>query len=233
MAYEDYENHDLKTYEPAYIKRSAIEQTGDDVRNAMSVTVSRTNDFVALFIAASPEVPIYFTLYRGHGTTFVTHWVGSVLGVTFEQDDAVIQIGPPYRGGKTSGLRRKYQKQCTYPLYGFQCGLNRSSWVISGTVNAINGKVLTINAAGAYADGWFRGGIFVSGETERMVVSHSGTSINVGQGVNLVDVGDSCSLYAGCTHTYTVCNDKFNNRINYGGHPWIPSRNPFGGDGVT
>lgn len=225
--------YDTYTWEPTYIERGEIEQAGDDVRNEMSVIVHYTNALAALFIPASPELATSFVLYRGHESTFIVYWIGSVLGVSFQGEDATIKIGPPLRGGATSGLRRKYQKQCTYPLYGSQCGVNKLSYLLSGVVNNINGTVLTINVANSKPDGWFTGGQFVSGQTKRMIMGHTGTSVTLSQGINLVDIGDSCTLYAGCGHGYTVCDTKFSNRINFGGQPWIPSRNPFGGDGVT
>lgn len=37
------------------------------------------------------------------------------------------------------------------------------------------------------------------------------------------------TLYPGCAHTMTDCRVKFNNLKNYGGDPYIPFANPFGG----
>jgi hypothetical protein len=42
-----------------------------------------------------------------------------------------------------------------------------------------------------------------------------------------VAIGDGLKLTAGCDHVIQTCRTKFANEVNYGGFPWIPTRNPF------
>ena len=41
--------------------------------------------------------------------------------------------------------------------------------------------------------------------------------------------GAAITLYPGCDHTRATCAAKFANLDNFGGFPWIPTRNPFDG----
>ena len=41
------------------------------------------------------------------------------------------------------------------------------------------------------------------------------------------------TLYPGCTKSRAVCKNKFDNLNNYGGFPWIPTKNPFGGSSIV
>ena len=40
-------------------------------------------------------------------------------------------------------------------------------------------------------------------------------------------VGQDVDVFAGCDHTVDTCDQKFDNVINYGGWPYVPSKNPF------
>ncbi|WP_269915579.1 phage BR0599 family protein [Acinetobacter sp. HY1485] len=42
-------------------------------------------------------------------------------------------------------------------------------------------------------------------------------------------LGDVVSIYPGCDKLNTTCTDKFNNILNFGGFPFMPSSNPFVG----
>jgi len=44
--------------------------------------------------------------------------------------------------------------------------------------------------------------------------------------------GMEIRAYAGCNRTIQECSSKFNNTLNYGGMPFIPTKNPFGGDPI-
>jgi hypothetical protein len=68
----------------------------------------------------------------------------------------------------------------------------------------------------------------------RYIIDHSGTQLTLIVPLSDLteDVNDSSgdalvALYPGCDHTRETCKDKFDNLANYGGFPWIPSKNPF------
>jgi hypothetical protein len=47
----------------------------------------------------------------------------------------------------------------------------------------------------------------------------------------IVDDGpEIVQLYPGCDHTRKTCVQRFNNQVNFGGFPWLPTKNPFGND---
>ncbi len=45
-------------------------------------------------------------------------------------------------------------------------------------------------------------------------------------------VGVPVSVYPGCDHTLATCSAKFGNVARYGGFPYFPQKNPFGGDPI-
>jgi hypothetical protein len=44
--------------------------------------------------------------------------------------------------------------------------------------------------------------------------------------------GTTVTLFPGCDHTLATCSGKFSNTANYGGFPFMPTKNPFGGDPI-
>jgi len=66
----------------------------------------------------------------------------------------------------------------------------------------------------------------------RFIASHSSGTLTLMQASNSLSAAieggpQSVTLYPGCSHTIADCRDKFNNLVNFGGFPWIPSKNPF------
>lgn len=42
-----------------------------------------------------------------------------------------------------------------------------------------------------------------------------------------IEVGSGVQLTAGCDHSTSTCQSRFDNLDNYGGFPFIPTKNPF------
>jgi len=40
-------------------------------------------------------------------------------------------------------------------------------------------------------------------------------------------------IYPGCDRVRATCESKFDNLDNFGGFPWIPTKNPFGGSSIV
>ena len=219
-------------YLPAMIKRDSLSQSNEKIKNQLTLSVHRSASFANQFIAYPPEQNIEFTLFRGHGTDYVTYWKGNVGEFSFSDDAIQLTIVPPHRGSTMSSLRRKYQVNCTYPLYSEQCLINSVLWQVAGTILTNSVKTITATEFATKPDDWFTGGKIVSGTTQRLITSHTGSTITVVLPTPLIDAGDSFIAYAGCPHSYEECGSKFSNKINFGGQPWLPDKNPFVGDGV-
>jgi hypothetical protein len=132
-------------------------------------------------------------------------------------------------------------------LYGLQCGLNPASYAVPGTLTVISGYNITATAwvSPPAAGLTFIGG-FVTFDNGSYIDRRTINSIASG-GVLTLDnilpglvVGSQVIAYPGCNRSMTNCqafqaspNSSPNgNILNYGGQPYIPSRNPMNGDPV-
>jgi len=225
--------YDLNEYTAVPIDRSAFEVSDNIFRNELDITVDRDNLFARKFILASPEEKITLTVYRGHSTFFVKMFVGQVSDFIFNKKDTKIKAAPFTSALARIELRRKFQKMCPYALYEEKCTINKSSWSVSGTILTITGTTITATIFSSKANGWFLNGyIETSDGIRRLITSHSGTTITILNEAEGLSAGKAFTAYAGCLRTVGDCKDKFSNFINYGGQPYIPTINPFGGDGV-
>ncbi len=124
--------------------------------------------------------------------------------------------------------RNLYQPSCWYTLYGFGCGLNKSSYAVSGTVGAGStaSSILWSNGEpGAYFN---QGTVtFTSGALENVSAtvsySYSGGIVLVAPLTEAPAAGDSFLAYPGCDHTTgsSGC-AKFSNLANYPAFPYVP-----------
>ena len=220
------------TYVPETIQRGELEMSENAFRNELEIKINRDNVFIRRFIQAPLEGMVNLIVYRGHGINFVTFWVGVVSQVKFNSEEVTITATPRTSSLLRTGLRRKYQKLCNYPLYAVGCGVNLDSFKVVGTIDTISGFTITSSAFATKANDWFKAGKIVVGDAERLITTHTGNTITANRGIVEAVVGNSFTAYAGCSHTMNICTDKFNNLINYGGQPWIPTKNPFSGDPI-
>lgn len=226
-----YLNHD---YEPVPIQRSDLEQSDNAFKNELTVTVARDNPFANQFIAAPLDGICTVTIYRGHGTDFVTFWTGVITSINFVNADEIrISAAPRTTSMLRTGLRRKYQKLCNWPLYGAGCRVNDESFKVTGTIATISGLTITAAIFATKSDGWFIAGKLVVGNAKRLITSHVGSTITISHAIVGAVAGNSFTAYAGCDHTMDTCRTKFSNLDNYGGQPWIPTKNPFTGDAIA
>ena len=73
-------------------------------------------------------------------------------------------------------------------------------------------------------------------EDKRLITSYNETGardqIQILNAFEGLSAGEAMTAFAGCRRIRQVCNTKFSNIENFGGFPYIPIRNPFGGSGV-
>ena len=119
-------------------------------------------------------------------------------------------------------------------MYGVNCKASATSYEVTGNVSSVSADGLTIEVPeSSSSDGYFTGGIFTFGSTSRFIINHTGINIVLSRPINGLITGDSCKIYPGCDHALATCKNKFNNLDNYGGFPWIPTRNPFDGSSIV
>lgn len=236
---------DNALYVPIPIERGETEENGDAEKANMEIKISRNSTMADVFKVTPPSEPVTITIRQYHkGAQLVNPdlqtaviWKGRVINVAWEDDVMSLTTESVFSSLLRVGVTRKFSRQCTHALYGNGCRLQRENFRVIAVGTAQNGTVLTI-PHGKPAN-WFAGGYLMyknvdNGSIERRAIKENSettvtvTAFPLGFAAGRTEV----TLFAGCDHTHGTCKNKFNNIINYGGQPYIPILNPFGGSTI-
>lgn len=126
-------------------------------------------------------------------------------------------------------------RTCNAFLYDNRCRVNKASFTVTTTISNISadGKTITVASNGGNGAPYFDYGLLehVSSTEQRSIVEQPAVLTETGMVINLplrnAQVGDSVKISAGCTRLIDMCQVKFNNVLNFRGHPRAPLSNPF------
>ena len=233
-----------QTYVPTPIKHSEIvDESGKDT-NGLTITAPFDLDIGTIWMAAPPSEVVQLFIYERHLTDpdneFQIKWMGRVLNAKWTHAELELQAESTRISAKRMGLRRRNQVSCPYALYGNGCNVNNLAFEVSGPCTLLSGVQISVPAIGSAGkpDGWFVGGYatWVSDTTgiveRRSIIAHVGSTVTFDTTAVGLSSTDTVKLYPGCDRTLATCVSKFNNVINYGGLPWVPTKNPFGSNPV-
>lgn len=203
-------------------------------RSPIQIVTKLTNPVAQLFRTSALESSVSLLVYEVHvedAELSLLH-TGRVLGrhvkMKGKKRTATLKSEPLITGQKRPAIRETTGKICPYVLYDAStCKATKNP--IIGTIASFSGNSLVVTGADAVADGQLISGYIETTEEKRMITSHTGTSITVTTTMQGLEVGDSVNMYIGCDHSTQDCIDKHSNIENFGGEPFIPSKNPHDG----
>lgn len=236
------EVYDGDTYAPIAIGRTETESKGDMARQSITVTMSIDNITAQEWFISSQDFPIVLTIYSKDEGTVSVEWKGRLSSAAPKGANFEFTFESIFTSMRRTGLRQKYQISCPYALYSTGCTVDMNSFADAGTVTNVTNNVVTVTEAALQPDGFYSGGIFKDNAGNlRFISDHTGTQITLIRALTpLIDyvaangyTGLTCTLYPGCNRTKEMCNDRFSNLANYGGFPYLPTKNPFGGTPIA
>ncbi|UTC27979.1 putative virion structural protein [Stenotrophomonas phage A1432] len=227
-------------YAPSNIQRDRIKQSTDVFKNGIKLSFPRDNEFAVQFLGFAPELPTTVSIFRGHYSDpdkqFVIYWKGRLLSAKATDSKIELECEPVYTSIRRPGLRAKFEYGCRHVLYGRRCAVNQETYKFTGTVIGVTGGLVVAVAgiAGVYPDGYFTGGVIYGADrAARFIVAHTGNNLTLSRPLTSLVGAMTVTVYPGCDHLRTTCETKFNNLDNFGGFPWVPSRNPFDGSSIA
>lgn len=117
-------------------------------------------------------------------------------------------------------------RTCSAQLGDAACTINLNSFKVTGPITGINRADITLPAAVGKPANWFAGGHCVltggaTGREVRQIVASQGSSLSLNAPFAAAQVGNTLSAFAGCDRRPDTCTGKFNNFVNFQGHPKI------------
>lgn len=236
-----------EVYDPAEgLGRSSIGSGASEERAAINVTISAAAAVVATYAAGAPPASLRLQVFRHQAVSGETRtiWDGAVVGISTKGTIATM------RSVSQVGLRMSTRlpsltiaNQCQHVLYDGRCRVDRAAYAQATTVVSLSGSTVTVASVGAHGDGWFGFGGEIertSNGERRFIYTQVGAVLTLSSPFTALSPSDAVTLWPGCDHRFRVtstggpsvvaeghCLSKFANTANYGGHPTVPSGNPF------
>lgn len=221
------------TYVSRPLKRNATDQSTEEGRGKLEITMLSDDPVCSRYIGVVPPSPMYVTVTKFHRGDLLDGrvlWTGRIVMATFIENAALCKITaiasesvfsrqiPPY----------KYQGLCNHFLYDDNCAVTAAAFLYVGTATAVTGVQLTVaGLTAAKGAGWAVGGKVVIGADIRLIMAQTGDVLTLSMPFMSDPTSQSVDVYAGCDHTVATCSSKFSNNENYGGFPFVPTKNPF------
>ncbi|MCP3672487.1 MAG: DUF2163 domain-containing protein [Gammaproteobacteria bacterium] len=225
------------TYKPIQIERGKIEVGPEMGRANITIKIQRNADILDNFVQYPPTEIMNLTILRFHQNDssgdMVVVFQGRVTSCEWVASFAKLECEPVFTSLKRPGLRRKYQAQCPHVLYGALCGLDSYVYAVTEGLTGVAGAVITAPTFAVSEDYFLGGYMNYSNREFRTIVADDGAgNLTLARELGELEVGVSVTVFPGCDHSLSTCNTKFGNSLNYGGFPYIPRVNPFGGNPV-
>lgn len=181
---------------------------------------------------ATIELDKYIGQSLGDPNAGMLIWfIGQVAEVDVTRTEAVVKISSMVQELSIMLPKNVYQQGCVHTLFDGGCTLVKSAYTVSGTVTAGSTDQLVLANTFAQANDYFDLGVltFTSGANNgltRVVGTYiTGTTAQF----NIVEplpeapaAGDTFTVYPGCDKQLSTCENKYNNKPNFRGYPFIP-----------
>lgn len=217
------------------MERSSLESSGELGRAGIKVTMPRDIAFVSEYLVSPPSEVTTLTIYRKHrgapDSEAIVIWMGRMLNLTWENSTVELLCEPVFTSIRRLGLRKQYSRSCSHVLYGPKCSVNNTAFKYEGLVIGISANTVSVAGIDSNGDNYYAGGYMewdYQGRVEKkMILRQIGPTLTLGGFPIGLLGGVTVKVFPGCDHSLATCSAKYNNKLNYGGFPWIPSKNPF------
>lgn len=222
-------------YAPLALTRSALRPSINKEKSGLTLSLPLSAPLCELFRIAPPGEEVELTVaryHRGDGQRLVVY-IGRVVNARFDQFEMELSVESIMSSMQRTILTRSYQKNCPHLLYGTACKADPTAYRVNTVATTITGNIVL--APISPADDYYAGGVIAytgiySGVTERrFIVGNTGGQFTLDRSPYGLLEGQAFNILPGCKRTMDDCKNKFNNLANYGGQPFIPTKNPVGG----
>jgi len=234
-----------------YRMHTSVETTitsGGDVYYRTQVSrgnIATGQEYLEVVLPGSHEFPLIYRnvvpgkvasltiqeFHRADPSSVRVCYKGVVQAVAFSRNasSATLSVVPLNRALSKLIPERTYQSMCNNVLFDTKCQLSAGSHSYIGTVLSVSGNIVTIGGLeSAKGDGWSTSGYAEFGGLDyRLILEQDGNDLILILPFHADVLGEDLTVYAGCDRSVSTCASKFSNDINFGGCPYVPTKNIF------
>lgn len=162
-----------------------------------------------------------------HRDTVITLFEGRIIEPEFDRNMIQASVASDVDVLAVKMPRNLYQPSCLNSLFDTACGLLRSEYAMTTTIEAgssLNRLVCNLNQP----QGYFTQGVveFMTGQNQGLKCTirlhESGALLLTLPLRDAVKIGDEVKVYPGCDKRLETCINRFNNRDSFRGMPFVP-----------
>jgi uncharacterized phage protein (TIGR02218 family) len=229
-----------ETFTPKAITHGSLSRTAKgDKESATIEAYYEAGHPLALFIPFTLPVTLHVEIIETtlpEPDDFSVVFTGQVQGVEVKGKRMTARCS-----SLLDALSRKLPRFVIGPRCNYQtfdqatCKLNRADWEEPGSIQTITGTTVHVTGLASdfaddyFADGWLETG---TGDTFEVRTVLQDTRVNanthdlvLNHPLNHAAVSQAVTLLPGDDHRAATCQAKFNNYVNFGGHPFVPNSN--------
>ena len=230
-----------ENYLPESIERNSVALGKDERQRLLQIKIPLANEFAAQYIGIPPgeRAQVVVRRLQRDAIPFTARLLfdGFLQSVRFPDDRWAILGVQSLEAALAQIIPRfTYQGLCNHFLYDNQCGIIATNFQLSSAlVTAESGNTITVTGAGASGLNFTGGFVKPIGVNDfRMVTAQSGDVLTLLLPFKVSPLNQTIDAFAGCNRIIDEdCLLVFNNPEEHGGFPFIPKRNPIGGNIVV
>lgn len=241
---------DPQTFDVANVGHGEHGLKAEFDKQPLTLMVTTSNQQLAAYFATAAATRISVAIMRLNSEKLRTGEVldyaadcfllnsGLLGAIAFEGQLISAEVIPEPFGANANVPRHYFQRTCGHVLgHPKTCKVDLAAFTHAGTIDEVapGQKMVTVSFTppGGVAD-YFRAGVLIHNPTGQRAGIEWSDGAGAGGKVRLklsfwnlaFTPGDTISAVAGCRHTVEDCETKFSNLPNYGGFPYVPTRNP-------
>lgn len=216
-----------KIYRAVSIRRKEISK--DSLSDDAQVVCSFDLDPVPLFRDFNPSSAVYLQILKNSG---VMMFFGRISSVEFNLKNGEATLKLSAMGGLMHSKIpvRTYSHECAFELFDEGCALNEADFrlIVPGAECKFSVDKREISHPKIKEKGadFFVGGFVSYNLQHSYITGGDGEKLYLMFPIRTLEKSGALYIYAGCDKRISTCKAKFNNSKNYGGFPFIPSKNP-------
>jgi uncharacterized phage protein (TIGR02218 family) len=156
---------------------------------------------------------------------------GVVRSVAFSKDmsKSSLSLVPISEAFTKQIPERTFQASCNNILFDSNCKISAGLYSYAGTVSVVSGNTITVpGLTASKGNDWSTAGFVAYDVLDyRLILLQSSDVLTLALPFYETVMNENVTVYAGCNRTIGVCNTKFSNTANFGGCPYVPTKNIF------